>query len=352
MKLNFLILTVFFVSIAGLSAQNELPLVLQEQINVFDTISDLSGSMRFEQVFGKVQQKARVLHITKSQDSLVLFPMYKAKKIDNLMILTTKGKLYILNKESVITKEIVRKTPLRKYFTRFYRLLDIDYTEHSELGHWFLKKRFFGVSLKWKSSNSKNYFGWDGHIDAPKTQKNISSADLLDWGQDNTGDWDNIMANHILAFVQSKSGKGTTVERISSENTDTIPTFTSFQSLGKHLDSTKIEIDTSITTVKGSYVVELPQELYQRIIEVCHFKNSHNETIDDYFKKNNKFLKIDFEKHLNNRFLSDKVFTRNLDGFFMEVRNEIKENNYSTLGVLMDMKHYYPACSAALPYLK
>ena len=345
--ISFLLLVCFF-SLGILYGQNELPLVLQERISEFDTISSLGELKRFEQVFGEIEQDVRVLHITKNKDSLVIYPMYKNEHLDNMLILTTKGKIYILNKESVLTAQIVHKTPMYKYFSRFFKVLDIDYSKKNDYGHWELRKHFLGwLSLKWKP-NKKEW--WDMQIDAPKKQETIDFENRDLWGQENVGGFDYILANHILAFVKSKSGENTTVEISRGNDADTIPTFYDLKKLGEYLDSTKIEIDTTIM-VNNTSLVKLPRELYNRMMAVCKFKNSKGETIDDYFGKPKEFRNEDFEKRLNARFLNDTIFTKNLDGYFLGIQKELEGKNYDISELMMDRWMTYPACRESLKYL-
>ena len=63
------------------------PVFLEERISLYDSVALDNSLKTFDQVFGVLDIKNRVVHITRSNDSLIIYGMYIGSELSNLLLL-------------------------------------------------------------------------------------------------------------------------------------------------------------------------------------------------------------------------------------------------------------------------
>ncbi|HHB79240.1 MAG TPA: hypothetical protein ENK85_08410 [Saprospiraceae bacterium] len=348
-KMTFLkIVFVFLISLQTGYAQcdtmpNFIPAFLEEQIEMYDSIAFYRESERFYQKFGVTIQNGKIMHITRLKDSLIIYPLFKKNKIENLLITSVKGEVYLLNKMSTLTKENVKNTPIHQYFKRFFSVLTSNFhQETNSFGYWEIKKRCYQLSLCWKPNSEFPILCF------PKggTRK-IQSNEFVDWGQEEDGDFTGIITSNLLKLIKERSPKGTDIEMTwpVMEGDDAQPTFSSLFSLVQHLDATNLEFEFIAT---GSATISVPKELRGKLQLVCELRNSKNETIDEFFSNQKPRVIVNNEKYISTYFLMDDKF---MEAYSLLLKKKLPESDSDFVKDFQKLTGSYPVCFDALPQI-
>ncbi len=335
------ILFVFLIPLQAGYAQtgNSIPSFIKEQIALYDSIAYYRKSDGFNSEFG-VMKNVKIFHITGLRDSLIIYPLYKKNKIENLLIASVRGDVFMLNKKSVLTKGNVKNTPIQKYFKRFFKVLNVKLQEESNSRCWVVKKRCNRLFLK-------RNLGCDSFIWAlaKARPKNILSNQIVHWGQENDGDFLGILKDLILKLVKERSPEGTTIEinQTVTGKDDSLPTFSSLFALVKHLDA--MNIPDFVDTKTGFAAV--PKELRDKLQLLCELRNSNNVTIDEFFANRKSKITRGYEGYINAFFLMDDKY---MESYSLLLKKEIidKPNSIESFQKLTST---YPVCFDVLPQI-
>ena len=329
------------------------PVFLQERISLYDSVALGNSLKTFDQVFGILDIKNRVVHITRSNDSLIIYGMYKGSELSNLLIASTKGKIYILNKNSQLTKERIKQLPVYKYYmTLFRKIKKRPFNKRKELGYWLLTKKWIWTRLKWKEDKS-DFFSqpcWRKNFYELKIQR--VSSDVNTWGR-NDGDLDGLIYKLIepilLEFVKSKSGGTTTLGSLDERGA--VLHFDNFHELGEYLEQQKGSFDKISTTAHFSnrdYSVVINKELSSKFKKICELKNSNDMTIDEYFVANPEVLEKDKKNIINMEFIFDSFFAEQYTSL---INKKTLNDGNSIMNDVQYILGRYPACYEALPQI-